>query len=152
MRQHSRALVGAGAGVAATVPQSVIVWGLRWAGVYGSPPAPEQVSERISRPVLNLRALPAPARISVKLVQHVGFGALCGAGYGLATTKLPPTAITGVLTGLGVWAVNYAGWLPAAHIMPPPHNDETGRQGTLLLAHMVYGLALGLLMKRWTPR
>lgn len=150
MRMLRMALVGAAAGAAATAPQSAVVWGLRRAGIYRSKPAPERVSERGSRPVVNVRALPKPVRRAIKTLQHVGFGAAMGGAYGLLSVGVRPNAVTGLLTGLGVWAVNYAGVLPAAGIMPPPHRDEPSRQAALLLAHVAYGLTLGVLTKRWT--
>jgi hypothetical protein len=148
----SMALVGAGAGAAATVPQSAVVWGLRRAGVYQRPPAPEQVSERASRPVVNVRRLPTVARVSLTAAEHVGFGAAAGAVYGLVSHVARPNAVTGLLAGLGVWAMSYAGWLPAAQLMPAPHKDEPGRQAAVVLAHIAYGVTLGVLTQRWAKR
>lgn len=45
----------------------------------------------------------------------------------------------GVIFGLAVMVVSYAGWIPALVILPPPHTDVPGRAWTILTAHVVYG-------------
>ena len=79
---------------------------------------------------------------------HVGFGATTGAAHAL----LPPTrhpVRRGVLVSLGVYAVSYAGWVPALGALPPADRDRPDRQAVMALAHGVYGGVLGLLDARW---
>jgi hypothetical protein len=147
-----RILVGAVAGAAATGPQSLVVWGLARAGVYHQPPPPEQVAEAVAEPVVDINKLPDEWQLPVKLAQHVAFGAGCGAAFGLVTGIVRPTTVAGVLAGLGIWKASYDGWIPALGIMPPPQQDERGRALSMVLAHIVYGLALGLLMERWAKQ
>ena len=147
-----RMLISAAAGAAAAVPQSAAVWGLRYAGVYRRRPAPEVVVEQITDKVVDLDAVPDPWLTPMKVAGHFGFGAACGAVYGALSSVLRPNPVTGVLTGLAIWKGSYDGWIPALGIMPPPADDETGRQATLVIAHIAYGLALGALMQRLTAR
>lgn len=141
-----RILVGGAAGALATIPQSAVVWGLRRAGVYRRRPAPEVVAEGVIERVAGIGHLPAEWRRPVTLVQHFGFGAVGGAVFALLTGLVRPSAALGLLAGLAIWKASYDGWIPALKIMPPPQEDETGRQLSLLAAHAVYGLALGTLV------
>ncbi len=147
-----RVLIGALAGALATIPQSAAVWGLRAAGVYRRKPAPEVVAEKVTDAVVGVEKVPDEWMTPVKLAQHVGFGAAGGALFGLLTGVIRPTTVAGVLAGLGIWKASYDGWIPALKIMPPPEEDEEGRQLAMLLAHVAYGLALGILVDRWTAK
>lgn len=146
----SRLLLGGIAGVLATLPQSGVVWGMRRAGVYQRRPPPEVIVEDLTSKTGS--PPPGPARSApVKLAAHFGFGAAGGAGYGLLTSVVPVHPLTGVLTGLGIWKGSYDGWIPALGIMPPPEEDEQGRVVTMVLAHVAYGLALALVLRRLLP-
>jgi hypothetical protein len=72
---------------------------------------------------------------------HLGFGLGGGALYGAIVHR--SSVHRGVAFGIGVWAVSYAGWIPALRLMPPPHKDRRGRAWTILSAHAVYGAVLG---------
>ena len=147
-----RILIGALAGTLATVPQSAAVWGLRSAGVYRRKPAPEVIAEKVTDAVVGVEKVPDQWLTPVKLVQHVGFGAAGGALFGLLTGIIRPTTVAGVLAGLGIWKASYDGWIPALNIMPPPEEDEQGRQAAMVIAHIAYGLALGAIVERLTAR
>jgi len=147
-----RILIGAVAGAAATVPQSAVVWGLKYAGVYRRRPAPEVVAERVTDTVVSLDDVPQPWLTPLKLAEHFGFGAAGGALFGLLTNVIRPTVAAGVLTGLAIWKASYDGWIPALGILPPAEEDETGRQATMVIAHIAYGLALGALVERLASR
>ena len=140
-----RILIGGLAGAIATIPQSGTVWGLRRMGVYRGKAAPEVVSEHLTNQVVDMDQMSKPQRTAIKTAQHVGYGAVCGAAYGLLTTIFAANALTGALAGLGLWKMSYDGWIPAAGILPPPEQDEQGRQAALIAAHAVYGASLGAL-------
>jgi uncharacterized membrane protein YagU involved in acid resistance len=75
---------------------------------------------------------------------HFGFGATCGATYALVGRLLPGGAtFSGMLVGLVIWTVNYAGLLPALQLYPSPEEDRTSRTATMIGAHLVYGAVLG---------
>ena len=66
--------------------------------------------------------------------------------YGLVSPNVSaPPAAKGVAWGLAVWAGSYAGWLPAAGILPPPHRRPMRRNVNIILAHVAWGALLGLL-------
>lgn len=132
MRSRTLANVvsGAGAGLAGTLTMSAVVALARAAGLLGEPPP-----RKLTRRMLSLLApslVRSERRTNVTATAgHLGYGAAVGALY-----------------GLGVWAVSYAGWIPKLGLMPPPKRDRPGRQGAMVLAHLVYGATLGS-MERW---
>jgi hypothetical protein len=46
--------------------------------------------------------------------------------------------------GLVLWAAGYLGWMPAAGVLPQPWRQRAGDALTPVAAHLVFGLALGL--------
>ena len=148
----TRVLIGGLAGAVATVPQSAAVWGLRWAGVYRRKAPPEVIAEKVTDTVVDVEKVPDPWLTPIKLAQHFGFGATVGAAFGLATAIVRPTTVAGMLAGLAVWKASYDGWIPALGIMPPPEEDEEGRQMAMVIAHIAYGLVLGALVDWLTSR
>lgn len=147
-----RVLIGALAGALATAPQSGAVWGLKAAGLYRRRPPPEVVAERLTDATVGRETIPDEWWTPVMLAEHVGFGAAAGAAFGAVTGIIRPTVAAGVLAGLVIWKASYDGWIPALRIMPPAGEDEEGRQITLLVAHVAYGLALGVIVDRLTSR
>lgn len=106
----------------------------------------------MSRPVLAVNKLPPLVGWAVKLARHFGYGAACGAVYALLIGLVRPAMLAGVLAGLAVWKASYDGWIPTLGIMPPPEQDERGRTTAMVLAHLAYGAALGLMLERITER
>ena len=147
-----RVLIGALAGAVATVPQRATVWALRTAGVYRRRAAPEVVAEGITNATVGTEKVPQEWWKPVMLAEHFGFGAAAGALFGLLTAIIRPTTVAGLLAGLAVWKASYDGWIPALRIMPPPEEDEQGRQVAMVLAHVAYVLALGAIVDRLTSR
>jgi hypothetical protein len=147
-----RVLIGAAAGAIATVPQSAVVWGMKLAGVYQRTPPPERVAHEVTDAVVGEENVPQEWWTPVVLAQHFGFGASVGALFGATTALIRPTMAAGLLAGLAVWKASYDGWIPALRIMPPPEEDEAGRQTTMFLAHVAYGIALGYVVDRLTAR
>jgi hypothetical protein len=85
-------------------------------------------------------------------VNHFAFGGACGALFGLAhevwRVRAPSTSgvrghrtplLAGLAFGTAVWAVSYAGWVPAFGIMPAPQDDRPGRPTSMVVAHWVFG-------------
>ena len=142
-----RVVKGSIAGTVATGTMSIVIWGLRRAGVYKSTPPPRKAARGAIA-----RALPwphpKPPKQPTTALLHTGFGAGAGAAYNLASPVVRPSVRTGVLYGIAIWFVSYKGWLPALDIMPPPEKDEQGRAVTMFVAHIVYGATLGSLCKR----
>ena len=72
------------------------------------------------------------------LLGHFSYGALAGALYACLPGKPIPAIIYGPL----VWTASYLGWIPAAGILKPAHQHPARRNGLMVLAHVVWGLAL----------
>jgi hypothetical protein len=136
---------GAAAGTLATAAMSALMLAAGRAGLMGRQPPEAIVRQAGARTAGEPRGRLADA---LATVAHLGFGAGTGAAYAL----LPPSrrpVLRGVLAGQAVWAVSYAGWVPAFGALPPPSRDRTPRQAAMVAAHVVYGAVLGALDDRW---
>src|SRR5579883_1447273 len=58
----------------------------------------------------------------------------------LRLRSLGQAAIAGASLGAAVWTVGYAGWLPAAHLVPPLYRQRPTRSIASLLGHAAYGI------------
>lgn len=93
-------------------------------------------------------------RLAATTLMHTGFGASLGALFAvIRKTKrlrsMPPTSM-GIAFAMAVWAVSYAGWIPAVGLLPRPDRDRSGRPATTVLAHVIFGGVLGGLQARRT--
>lgn len=133
-----RLVAGAAAGLIATGTMSLVLALAKKSRLLGEPPP-----RKFTRKMLNVFGGASRRTTNLATVfTHAGFGASMGAVYG----ALPPrvaNAATGALFGLGVWAVSYAGWVPALGLMEKPSKDRAGRPTAMILAHLVYGATLG---------
>lgn len=82
------------------------------------------------------------------MINHVAYGSVLGALYGVLVPAEHAHGRSGVGFGLLVWASNYGGLLPALGVLPPPHRDVPSHAVRLHLAHWVYGAVLGHLHGR----
>ena len=136
---------GAAAGTLATAAMSALMLAAGRAGLMGRQPP-----EAIVRQAGALTAREPRGRLADALAAaaHVGFGAGTGAAYALLPRSGRPV-LRGVAVGAGVYAVSYAGWVPALGALPPADRDRRSRQAAMLVAHVVYGAVLGALDDRW---
>ena len=130
---------------------SAVMLGAQKAGLLGRMP-PRKITDALLG-VLGIRGqTPEPARRALAVVNHLAFGSACGALFGLAhevwRVRAPSTSgvrghraplLAGLAFGTAIWAVSYAGWVPALGIMPAPQHDRPGRPTSMVLAHLVYG-------------
>ena len=156
MTRHSRPLshamgLGALAGLIATLAMSAVMLVADRLGLMAEHP-PERIVERGSK------ATGTPTsegqQNALASAAHLAFGAAGGAGFGLLAQLVRP-AIPGAFAlpwALAIWAGSYFGWIPALGILPPPTRDSPGRASTMLVAHLVYGLSLGVLWRAVTRR
>ena len=83
---------------------------------------------------------------------HLGYGIGCGALFGWLEPRTRarhlPASLRGAAFASLIWAVSYAGWVPALGIMEWPRNDRPGRPTSMLVAHWVFGSILGALVGR----
>jgi hypothetical protein len=145
-----RALVGAAAGVGSTAAMTGVMAAAKAGGVLGESPA-RAITRRGAEKVTGETP---PALTPLAAALHVGFGASMGVLYGLTIGRRRhrQPELWGSAFGMSVWAVSYAGWVPALGLMPPPQRDRPGRQPANVVAHLVYGAALGRLTNLFAPR
>jgi hypothetical protein len=95
-----------------------------------------------------------PNRSVVATIAHYLVGGGAAALYGAGTSVRPRSrgALTGMLFGLGVWAVGYEFLMPTATGMPLAHHDRRPRAVAILVAHVIYGLSLGMVSKSMTSK
>jgi hypothetical protein len=112
--------------------------------VMGTQP-PTRIVERVEETA----ALDPPDAVTSVLaaVAHVGMGAAAGGVYGLLPKGIP-SALT--LSAV-VYTASYEGWVPAARILPPAHEDRPGRPAVMIAAHAAFGIVLALTERRLTP-
>lgn len=80
---------------------------------------------------------------------HFGFGAGSGVVFAILRRRVGPAHTSmsiGVSYGLAVYAVSYAGILPALGILPRPARDDHARQAAVIGAHVAFGAVLGRLV------
>jgi hypothetical protein len=98
-----------------------------------------------------LHGHPLPRRLHDGLASslHWAYGIGWGGLLGLATARRPMRSprdalLAGAALGTLVWAVGYAGWLPATHLTPPLHRQGSRHAATSLIAHVAYGVVSAL--------
>ena len=137
---------GIGAGIGATLMMSLLMVAADRFGLMGQHP-PSKISDRILDAVSPFHS--SEETDAVGTVIHFGLGAMLGAVFATFRRLIPAFRIpgAGVVYALAVWASSYAGLLPALGVMPPPDRDRPGRQPAMIAAHVVFGLALGVLTR-----
>lgn len=143
---------GALSGLIATIPMTLVMRGLHALLPRREqyPLPPQQITSRMSHAAGVESGIDHPLEWEAKThVAHYAYGAGCGAAYAMAEPLLPGSpAVKGAIFGIGVWTVSYLGWLPAAGILPPATREPAGRNGVMLLAHVVWGATAATLLAR----
>lgn len=111
------------------------------------PLAPKQVTGWLVERTHSAR-VEDPARTVLTMVNHFGYGSALGALYGLLRRRSRASLASGVAYGVMVWAVNYAGLLPALGVVREPATDDTTHAVRIHVAHWVYGAAIGTVLAR----
>ena len=146
------AMTGALAGAAATIPMSAVMYASKRAGLMGEYPPVVITDTALESAGVH------PDKDTEEVaagIAHLGFGAAAGAIFGILRSELDlpgSSELQGILFGLGVYTVSYAGWIPAMNILPEPDHDRPGRQPSMAAAHVVYGAVLGGLVGRLASR
>jgi uncharacterized membrane protein YagU involved in acid resistance len=142
------ALAGLGAAIPMTLAMEVMHRGLPAHERYPLPPR-EITEELITRAGLQEQVDEAEY-VELSLLSHFCYAAAAGAIYAtLARNYTPPPLRAGITFGLGLWAISYLGWLPAAGILRPATQHPPRRTAVMLTAHVVWGSVLGLLVDRF---
>ena len=136
-----RALVGFVAGALATVPMTGEFLLARRAGFLDEVP-PHKAIRSVTE------SLPEPRLTVTSGLAHLGVGAAAGAAYAAVLPTRLQGPLTGIAAGLVVWLIGYEAVMPAATNIEPAHRDRRDRASTILVAHVIFGLGLGLLSRR----
>ena len=143
-----RFLIGSMAGFAATAPMTGLMIGLH----QQLPPdeqyplPPRQITEEMADTAGVNQTLNDSDRTKLALVNHFAYGALMGGLYGAMPPewlRLSPVA-RGIAYGLGVWAGNYLGLLPALGSHAAAHEEPLRRNALMIASHIVWGGSLGI--------
>ncbi|QLY25305.1 DUF1440 domain-containing protein [Bdellovibrio sp. KM01] len=79
------------------------------------------------------------------MINHFGYGAVCGIAYALLASKVPGNAaLKGGLFGLGVWAASYYGLIPALKLQPQGRHMSPQRKLMMIGTHVVWGVSLAI--------
>lgn len=144
----SKIIAGALGGLAATAPMTLAMLAMHRALPRGQryPLPPRKVTMNVLDALRLKRHLDEPQRKAATLVSHFGYGTVMGAIYApLAPRVRLPGVLTGVTWGLIVWTASYLGLLPAADLHEPATRHPRERNALMIVAHIVWGAALGLL-------
>jgi len=134
---------GALAGTFATGLMTLFMMGARRANWLGQPP-PKKLTDKLLRTLGRSRHPWSSWPLAT--LNHAAFGAAAGIPFALAAGRLRTAAgraLTGSVYGALIWSVMYQGVLPALDVMPQPRWDRPGRPSAMIVAHLVYGAALG---------
>jgi uncharacterized membrane protein YagU involved in acid resistance len=143
----NRLFTGAIAGATATVPMTMVMEALheQLRGEPDRPLPPREITESVTAKAGVNDAIPEPDKETLTLVAHFGYGAACGALFGLMAPRNVAAAVgCGTLFGLGVWAGSYLGWLPALNVRHDARQDPPARNALMIAAHLVWGATAGL--------
>lgn len=127
------------------------------------PPVRKDPGEFMVSKLEELRGEPLPRGLRDFLAQgmHWGYGLTGGLVLGLVTSRrhiptLPSALLAGATMGTAIWAVGYAGWLPAAKLTPPLHRQGAPHIVVSVLGHLAFGLVavapIFLLDRKVEPR
>jgi uncharacterized membrane protein YagU involved in acid resistance len=146
---------GAVAGLIATVPMTIFMrsaWRmLPKREKYPLPP--RLITRKLTKETGVDDQLDADQLTSLTLTLHFLFGAATGALYGVIAPRVPLNeSIKGSLMGMAVWSGSYLGWIPAFHILPPATEHPWRRNLLMIVAHLVWGIALGLATQMMNAR
>ena len=146
-------IAGTIAGAGATIPMTAVMFA--WRRIlpaheqYSLPP--RQITAELAERSGAAEAIDHDEEVIdiATTVNHFGYGAAMGLGYGLlAASAVPPRVLTGIAFGSGVWAVSYLGWLPLMNMRAAATKEPAGRNAMMIAAHLVWGAALGGLTAR----
>jgi putative membrane protein len=148
----NRALDGAVAGFTATIPMTVVMLTLHRRGLperqrYSLPP--RRITMRAAGKARVRHWMDESDRTAATYAAHFGYGTATGAVYGALAPAVPGNALVkGTSYGLIVWALSYLGLLPLLDLHRPATREPAERNALMILAHVVWGAALGALTDR----
>jgi uncharacterized membrane protein YagU involved in acid resistance len=153
--QWNRAFDGAVAGFTATIPMTVVMLTLHRRALperQRYPLPPRRITMRAAGKARVRHRLDEPQRTAATYAAHFGYGTATGAVYGALEPHVPGhPVVKGTSYGLLVWALSYLGLLPLLDLHRPATREPPERNALMILAHVVWGAALGALTNRIVP-
>jgi putative membrane protein len=143
-------LAGAVSGLAATAPMTIAMETL-FAELplhQRQPLPPRGITMRLAQGMGIKHELNEPQRKALTLASHFSYGAAMGGLYASTVQPHLPGPLGGAAFGLGVWAANYLGLLPATNLYPHAAHSARERNLLMIAAHVIWGASLGALMDR----
>ena len=153
-------LCGFAAGIGASVAMDAY-----WAVVQGRPgerpeqkprandgkrqddPSTQEIADAISKAVTG-HEVPEDKKPAAGVAVHYGFGAICGALYGMLAALRPATGLpAGLVYGVAIWLLGDEVGLRALGIAPDPRKVPMSQHVQAFGAHIVYGAGTALLSK-----
>lgn len=142
------ALAGLGAAIPMTLAMEIMYRSLPAHERYPLPP--REITEELLTHAGLSEQLDEAEQVELSLLSHFSYAAAAGAVYAALARKYTPTPFpAGITFGLGLWAISYLGWLPAAGILRPATQHPPRRTAVMLIAHVVWGSVLGLMVGRF---
>ena len=153
MSHGHNVLRGTAAGLAATIPMTIVMEALR-AALPAERHRRMPPREIVDRTIEKTRETTGKAseldrgdRVALTTIAHLAFGAAAGAVYGATVGSRRSSVLTGMAYGLGVWAAAYGVGLPSLGLHPAATDDTKDRNEVLVASHVVWGAVLGLLSR-----
>lgn len=150
---YRRLLQGAMAGFIATVPMSIsMLIGWRLLPRREKYPLPPRlITEEITERVGIEDRLDEKELAGLSILSHFCYGVVFGAIYALFEQWVSlRSSLKGALSGTALWVGSYLGWLPAMDILPPATRQPPRRNLVMIIAHVIWGLTLGEIMRKLT--
>src|SRR5947209_7823476 len=115
-----RMLRGGLSGFVATLVMTGVMYAGKWLGFLRTPP-PQQITARAGHKAnVPPEHVPKGAFDAAWLAAHFGYGASCGALFGLIVPLMPRRAsASGLLYGGALWAISYLKLMPKLGLYPP---------------------------------
>jgi len=149
-------LIGAGAGLIATIPMTMAMEGLHLVlpGEPDSPFPPREIIEGLYEHLGADDDIEDEHLGQMTFLLHYAYGGIAGAMFPFVAPRRLPAAIgAGVVYGLAVWSGSYRGLLPATGVRHHARHDTARRTAMMIAAHVVWGATLGLVLRgRSSPR
>jgi len=143
-------LVGAAAGVIATIPMTFVMEELHRVlpREHDGPLPPREVTEGLYEHFTDAEEAEEEDLQRLTFLLHYSFGGAAGALFPIVAPRRVPAAVAaGVVYGLAVWTGSYLGLLPAMGVRHHAKHDPSGRTTMMIAAHVVWGATLGLVLR-----